>query len=149
MQCARQTHCQFGNNSRAKWDPSQSSEGSGKKINNIKIKLNTPITSKFFTGFWFNVNPPKISYQFNVTIKHSLKKKVKILYQYCHNYYNFNSKKLILSRVRLILSHCLSFESFTLSLLGAFCMSFWVYFLNGKKHLMVGMLFMQNTKWIN
>lgn len=64
-QCARQTYCQCRNNFKAKWDPFQGSEGSSKKINNIRIKLNTPITSKFFTGFWF----------INATIRHSLKKK--------------------------------------------------------------------------
>jgi hypothetical protein len=65
--------CQCGNNSRAKRDSSQCSGGNGKKINNIKIKLNTLITSNFFTGFWYNINPPKISTN-SIYNKNTLKK---------------------------------------------------------------------------
>jgi len=71
MQYARQIHCWCRNNSRARWDPSQSSEGSDKKINNIKIILNIPIISKCFIGFWFNVNTLKLlsTQCYNKTLK--------------------------------------------------------------------------------
>lgn len=133
-QCARQTHCQFGNNSRAKWDPSQSSEGSGKKINNIKIKLNTPITSKFFTGFWFNVNPKKaLSIQcYNKTFF----KKMLRSFTSTATITIISIYEVIWSRMRLILFHCL----LSLSLRIRFLLHM-SYFLNGKKYLIVGMPF--------
>lgn len=69
-------------NSRAKWDSSQCLEGNGKKVNNIEIKLNTLITSKIFTGFGFNINPPKIHISIQCYNKKYTLKKLKILHLY-------------------------------------------------------------------
>lgn len=58
-----------GNNSRAKRNSSQGFEGNSEFYKQYIKKLNTLITSKFFTGFWFNINPPKISINSMILLK--------------------------------------------------------------------------------